>query len=179
MKPILYTFAKSTFAKINCISIRLKVLKEAIHLTVNLPVKSIASSPTAPRSTVAVAKRELHNFDNSLSSPPVVYPDFTNFKQHIFKLKLPESWGIVITDSLVTISCLSPEYVLPKYEIFVESSLRFTVTVYGWLLMDDHDLYKKCTRSFSNITLSNFVKERDQYVLCPGHEKLTVKSENI
>ena len=45
--------------------------------------------------------------------------------------------------------------------------------------MDDYDLYKKHTRSFSNITLSNFVKELDQYVLCPGLEKLIVKSENI
>ena len=44
--------------------------------------------------------------------------------------------------------------------------------------MDGHDLYKKHTRSFSNITLSNFVKELDQYVLCQGLEKLTVKSEN-
>ena len=104
-----------------------KALKEGVHPTVNLPVKSIVSPPTVPRSTADVAKRELHNFDNGLSSPPVVYPNFTNFKQHIFKLKFPESWGIVITDSLVTISCLSPEYVLPKFKIFVESSLRFTV----------------------------------------------------
>ena len=83
------------------------------------------------------------------------------------------------TDSLVTISCLSLEYILPNLEIFIESSLRFTVRVDGWLLMDDHDLYKKHTRSFSNITLSNFVKELDQYVFCPGLEKLTMKSENI
>ena len=90
-----------------------KALKEGVHPTLNLPVKSI-TSPSVSRSTVAVEKRELHNnVDNGLSSPPVVYPDFTNFKQRIFKLKLPESWGIVITDSLVTISCLSPEYILP------------------------------------------------------------------
>ena len=156
-----------------------KALKEGVHPTLNLPVKSI-TSPSVSRSTVAVEKRVLHNnFDNSLSSPPVVYPDFTNFKQRIFKLQLPESWSIVFTDSLVTISCLSPEYILPKFEIFIESSLRFTVRVYGWLLMDDHDLYKKHTRSFSNITFSNFVKELDQYVFCPGLEKLTMKSENI
>ena len=51
--------------------------------------------------------------------------------------------GIVFTDSLVTISCLSPEYILQKFEIFIESSLRFTVRVYGWLLMDDHDTIHK------------------------------------
>ena len=127
-----------------------KALKEGVHSTLNHPVKSIASPPTVATSAVAVAKRELHNLDNGLSSPPVVYPDFTNFKQRIFKLKLPESWGVVITDSLVTVSCLSPEYVLPKFEIFEDSSLRFTVRVYGWLLMDDHDLYKKlCWRTWS------------------------------
>ena len=132
--------------------------KEGVHPILNL-ILSVS------RSTVGVEKRELHNnFDYGLSSPPVVYPDFTNFKQRIFKLKLPESWGIVITDSLVTISCLSPQYILPKFEIFIERSLRFTIRVYGRLLMDDHDLYKKHNRSFSNITSSNFVKELDQYV---------------
>ena len=152
-----------------------KALKEGVHPTLNLPVKSI-TSPLVSRSAVAVEKRELHNnFDNGLSSLPVVYPDF---KQRIFKLKLPESWGIVITDSLVTISCLSPEYILPKFDFFIESSLRFPVRAYGWLLMDCHDLYKKHTRSFKHYFL-NFVKEHDQYVFCPGLEKLTMKSENI
>ena len=87
-----------------------------MHPTLNLPVKRIAS-PSVSRSTVAVGKRELHNnFDNSLPSPPMVYPDFTNFMQRIFKVKLPESSGTVITDSLVSISCLSLEYILPKFD---------------------------------------------------------------
>ena len=64
----------------------------------------------------------------------------------------------------MVISRISPEYVLPKFELFVGSSLIFTVRVYGWLLMDDHDLCKKHTRSFSNIALSHSVKELGQYV---------------
>ena len=56
---------------------------------------------------------------------------------------------------------------LPKYEIFVEPSLRFTLRIFGWMLEKDHELYTRYDRSFVNIT-SNFLKDIDNYTLCQG-----------
>ena len=59
-------------------------------------------------------------------------------------------------------------YTLPQFEIFVESSLHFYVRVCGWMLTDDHELYKKYERSFANSTLSDFIQDIEQYILCEG-----------
>ena len=77
-----------------------------MHPTLNIPVKNI-TSPSVSRSTVAVEKRELHNnFDNGLSSPPVVYPDFTNFKQRLHQTEIVRSMHCSLLASSQT-SCSS------------------------------------------------------------------------
>ena len=57
---------------------------------------------------------------------------------------------------------------LYKYEIFVESSLRFSLQVFGWMLTEDHDLYTKYERSCGNVTLTSFIQELQQYFFCNG-----------
>ena len=117
---------------------------------------------------MTIKKREDHLIsERYVSTPYSIYSDFSDFKQRITKLKLHASWKINISDSLVTIS-QSTDYVLPKFEIFVVNSLYFYVRVFGWMLTDDHPLYKKYEQSFTNITLSNFIHEINQYVLCEG-----------
>ena len=68
----------------------------------------------------------------------------------------------------VVITILLANLILPKYEIFVDDSLRFTVRVFGWILSEDHDLYKQYSQSFLNVTLSTFTFLLERYVLCEG-----------
>ena len=77
-------------------------------------------------------------------------------------------WQIDIQDTLVIITSTSVEHILPKYEIFVDQSLGFSVRVYGWLLPDDHELYSSFNRSFFNVTLTNFIFELSKHFLCEG-----------
>ena len=97
-----------------------------------------------------------------------VYNSFTEFQKRISKLKLEDCWNIDCTDSLVTVSSNDSNYVLPKFEIFVEPSLQFSLRVFGWMLTDDHDLYRKHENSLLNVALSNLIHEIDQFLLCKG-----------
>ena len=60
------------------------------------------------------------------------------------------------------------DYVLPKFEIFVEDSLYFTIRVFVWMLMDDHELYTKYQKSILNVTFSKFIVDLAQLQLCNG-----------
>ena len=57
---------------------------------------------------------------------------------------------------------------LSKYEIFVETSIRFSIQVFGWMLTTDHEIYARYDRSFLNVTLSSFIKDFETYNLCQG-----------
>ncbi len=82
-----------------------------------------------------------------------VYKSFPECQQLISKLKLGDSWHIDLSESLATISSHIDEYLLPKFEIFVDPSLQFSLGVFGWMLTEDHDLYGKYERSLANVTL--------------------------
>ena len=57
---------------------------------------------------------------------------------------------------------------LPEFEIFADPSLWFSLSVFGWLLTDDHDLYRNHGRYFANVTLSNLIQEIEQSLYCKG-----------
>eukprot|EP00794_Sanderia_malayensis_P015485 gene15485-17063_t len=53
-------------------------------------------------------------------------------------------------------------------EVIVDESLGYTCAAYGFLLPDDHALYKEQKRSITNTTISKFVKDLSNHKLCPG-----------
>eukprot|EP00795_Rhopilema_esculentum_P006762 gene6762-12328_t len=59
-------------------------------------------------------------------------------------------------------------YVVPKYEITIDDSLGYSISVYGWLLPDDHMLYLGHKRSVWNVTFSNLVSQLASFQLFPG-----------
>ena len=148
-----------------------KILRDDALPSLNLPEKSIPSSSLLPRSTSAIEKREEHASSVSLQSPATassIYKSLAEFLQRIGKLKLGACWHIESSESLVTISSYSSEYLLPKFEIFVECSLRFSIRVFGWMLTEDHDIYDKYERSFANVSLTSIIQELQQYTFCNG-----------
>ena len=58
----------------------------------------------------------------------------------------------------------STNHVLPKFEVFIDNTLTFSLRVYGWMLSQNHELYSKFNKSFHNVTFS-YVR---QFILCKG-----------
>ena len=70
------------------------------------------------------------------------------------KLSLGSCWEVNIQNTSAVITCVYSEYLTPKFEIFVDQSLSFTVIrTFGWMLSEDHELYAMYDRSFLNVTL--------------------------
>ena len=131
-----------------------KQLKEGDLPTLNLPQKSVPvlTSPT-PRSSSSITKREdFFILQETYAPPPChVYRDFSEFKLRVLNHKLGDCWNISIQDNLVVATCISVENILPKFEIFVDQSLSFSLRVYGWMIPEDHEIYVDINRSFFNI----------------------------
>ena len=60
-----------------------------------------------------------------------------------------------------------------KYQIMSYQRF-FTIRVFGWMLMDGHELYTKYQRSFLNVTFSKFIVDLAQLQLCNGIQKLQI-----
>ena len=100
----------------------------------NLPRKNL-SKPTDSRSTLSIQKCDEYLVMQELSPPPspshFMYKNFNDFIQHIVKLCLGDCREIKIQSTLAIITCISNNYDLPKFEIFVDLSLSFSVRVFG------------------------------------------------
>ena len=57
---------------------------------------------------------------------------------------------------------------LPELEIIIDDSLGYTISIFGWLLPEDHELYLTHLRTVRNITVSDLVKEVESGFICPG-----------
>ena len=149
-----------------------KTLKDNAIPSLNLPQKSIVSAKPVKRSDAVIQKREqslLMNDESTSAKPPSsCYKSYVEFQQRISKLKLGKLCSIDQTDELTVITIASVDTVIPKFEIFVEPSLRYTVRVFGWMLTKEHEIYTMYDRSFSNVTLSDFISQLGNYYLCPG-----------
>ncbi|XP_047135769.1 uncharacterized protein LOC124812779 [Hydra vulgaris] len=156
---------------------RKKSLKEGELPQLNLPCKSSPAVLFSNRSTSSIQKRSEHvvSLDNVVSLP--LYKNFDDFVNRIVKLSIKNTWEIHIETNLVVITFLSVNHILPRYEIFVDDSLHFTLRVFGWILSEDHDLYKQFSRSFLNVTLSTFTFLLEHYELCKGIEVPNISKE--
>ena len=94
-------------------------------------------------------------------------------------------WMMAISELEVVFNYYDGKHVLPKYSFRVNSALEFTVSVYGWLLPSDHEIYVSHKRSIRLITilaitsllLSNkFVKEFVSVKMLPDIQSLFAKN---
>lgn len=70
-------------------------------------------------------------------------------------------------------------YILPEYEIVVDDSLGFTLSVFHWLLPENHELYKKHHSSVKQVSIQQLVEEIMDYTLCNGVTNRLQYSGNI
>ena len=99
------------------------------------------------------------------------YKSFSEFSKKVQKLKL-NRWTVSIEQTTVNFKFTTLNLLIPKLEIAVNDSLECTIMIFGWILPDDHYIYKKYYRSVRNITISNLLNEIISFELCPGLEKI-------
>ena len=63
-----------------------------------------------------------------------------DFVKTVSQLKLQNYWSIIQNEQDIQIYFTEPEYLLLKYQIYVDISLAFSIQIYGWFLNDDHQL---------------------------------------
>ena len=110
---------------------------------------------------------------NEKSGP--VYKNFSELCKRVQNLKLKNDWEVFYRENKVLFKLLTPKHLIPHLEIVVNDSLEFTIIIFGWILPDDHLIYKKYMRSVRNITVSNLLHEIRSYELCPGLDNINSK----
>ena len=103
--------------------------------------------------------RDIVQEDIKLSKEKIpLYKSFTEFANRVRKLKLDTSgWHFEELPNKVTFKLLIKPYIVPQFEIIVDETLSYTRAAYGWLLPDNHELYKTYRRSVGNITISGLL----------------------
>ena len=149
-----------------------KVLKDGALPSLNLPEKVLLhqNHHTITRPTSSIQKREEHLESATLSPPPpsYIYKEFQDFKDRTIKLSLNDLWQFELSENLVIATFKSTNHVLPKFEVFIDNTLTFSLRVYGWVLPQNHELYSKFNKSFHNVTFSNFVAYVRQFIPYKG-----------
>ena len=142
-------------------------MKKGILPSLNLPVKSIPKFLTKPRTATSISKRE-SSIQQLHTAVKHKYKEFNDFKTRILELKLGNCWNVIVNEKDILITYIEEESVTPKYDIYVDCSLGFSIRAYCWFLNDDHFLYKRYKRSFFNVTLSAIINELQTLKLCKG-----------
>ena len=90
-------------------------------------------------------------------------------QKQVLKLKeLKRNWNVVTLDDRITMQKMKLPYLLPEYEIVIDDSLGFTLTVFHWLLPENHELYKKHHKSVKQVSIQQLIEEIMGYTLCNG-----------
>ena len=159
-----------------------KAIKEGQLPRLNMPDKSIQSSASAvsvSRSTTVIEKREEFNtafeFNSSLEIPTRkdVYANFDKMIERSRMLKAV-GWRIIEESNYLKLEKVDGIHVTPQLEIYVDTTLKFTVRVFGWVLPQDHLIYTENERSVKNVTLSSLMNDIEAFKLCGGLQNTAI-----
>ena len=154
-----------------------KTLRTGAVPTLNLPIKSHASKqsddlpPTPPREYLT-----LHVDDKAKPTvSSVCKPCFKNvgdFIKHIDSLQL-SGWTRPTKEdnSSIVFSMFDGIHHLLKYQVTVDSSLRFSVSLYVWFLPDNHPNYLTHKRSVRFTTAFPLLSQVQELQLCADLSK--------
>ena len=131
-----------------------RLLPEAIP-TLNLPQKS-CDTETKPRKPL-----KCHETDEGLqaATPSTsnessrVYKHLDDFKRTVAAVKLT-GWLRKEHEQKFIFEYFGGRQALPIYSLIADSALGFSVTVFGWFLPDDHEIYLEQKRSLFHVTIS-------------------------
>ena len=139
-------------------------LKEWALPTLNMPIKSNSIKKSTERRKII--KKDLSPYDNS-SKKSFIYQSFKELTDRTQKLKL-SGWSLACNQDRICLKMMDPKFVLPKFELFIDDSLGYSISVYGWLLPPEHPFYTKNKRSLRHISVSSLIKDLENYTICNG-----------
>ena len=108
----------------------------------------------------------------------IVYKHFTDFVKKVQKMKL-HKWEVKFDDTKVTLKHFIEPYIIPKYEPIIDDSLAFTCVVFGWIVPDDNDIYKRYKRSMRKIGLLKLLTDIKSNQVCNGVHNIESNSLSI
>ena len=127
-----------------------------------LPQKSHSTSKSPARRHIYIFK------DRETPSSKKWCKNFTELRKKTFSLKLT-NWVISQCETNISFKLFEEPFIVPKYEIVVDDSLGFTCFIYGWLLPEDHFLYKTDIRTISNVGIPELLRfVTTDICICPG-----------
>ena len=108
------------------------------------------------------------------------YQSFAEVCRNVPQLKeVKENWEITLLDDRVILRKTKVPYLLPECEIVIDDSLEFTLSVFHWLLPENHKLYKTHYRCVKHIDIQQLFGKTKEYVLCKGVTNIQQYSGDI
>ena len=89
----------------------------------------------------------------SLSSQTYIYHSFKEFCDRVSKLKTLHDWNVILLLDRILIQFLTKTIALVQFEIIVDDSLGFTVSLYGWFLPETYPLYYNHRSTIRNVNI--------------------------
>ena len=141
--------------------------------TLNMPQKSHQREKPPSRRPISIVK------DQSLideKSKKALYNDFVEVCKRVRPLKILSEWTVQEKEDRLLLKKMRNTLLLPEIEIMIDDSLGYTISIFGWMLPENHVLYSGYFRSVRNITVSDLVKEVEHQFICPGVQRHEVSS---
>ena len=112
--------------------------------------------------------------------PPkeILAPTHTSLKdvtKKITGVKGLENWSATSTMNTITLKLMELPSLLPMYEIVIDASLGYFVSIYGWRLPDDHRVYKEFRRSLQYHTTLSLVEFIQDHNICTGNAYICIR----
>ena len=77
-------------------------------------------------------------------------------------------WNSTINTDEIILRKNNPLFIIPEHEIFINSSILYSIKVFYHALPSTHFLYKNYERSLTNITVPKLIKEIENLKICNG-----------
>ncbi|XP_066925034.1 uncharacterized protein [Clytia hemisphaerica] len=97
------------------------------------------------------------------------YETFTELCKRVVNLsKSIQPWTVHVTNDTLFIVRKQDQHMIPFIQVDIDSSLGFSISVYGWHLPETHDLYMDSRRSIRNVNVIDLIDKLNKSTLCKG-----------
>ena len=143
-----------------------KKLKFGALPTLNLPKRTHDTVHAPSRSLRLAVRHDIGDIEINKKC----YSSFIDVCKRVKTLKTLQEWTVQELSDRLLCQKKTAGVMLPEVELMIDDSLGFTISVYGWLLPEDHDIYTTNLRSVCNLTISDLIKSLNSQHIGPGVE---------
>lgn len=97
----------------------------------------------------------------------MVIISFNELCKRVLTLTSICGWNLQELKDRIILTRSSHLFLLPEIELMIAKSLGYTIWIFRWRLLEDHDLYTNSLRATAKI-ISNLVKDLEKMHICSG-----------